>query len=319
MPQSTDSVFQIDASFVAIDTVVGSIIDDSLEGLPVLDSIPVTVSDSSSEVVSLPILQEKKKDKPAAQEVHSKREEPMPLSDFNPDISFYKTINSTKPLGNFGLLKNNFELPWLLVPFFIILLIFGRIGILNNKRIKQYFNASLSNRFVEVLAREEGVLSPLSSLLLMVYCITGSILLVITFQFFELNQIFYSLKYYGAVLFLVIFMLLLKVALIWFSRLLFGSQQLFNAHRFYFILYTKLLGVLLVFPLIFATFGNGIIKEYALYFALSIYAFMFVLRVSKVLINGFIKSPQNIHYIILYLCSLEIAPVALAFKALHLL
>ena len=244
----------------------------------------------------------------------------MPLSDFNPNISYYKAINSTKPVGNFGLLKNNFELPWLLVPFFIILLIFGRIGILNNKRIKQYFNASLSNRFVEVLAwKEESVLSPLSSLLLIVYCIAGSILLVITFQFFELNQIFYSLEYYGAVLFLVIFMLLLKVALIWFSRLLFGSQQLFNAHRFYFILYTKLLGVLLVFPLIFATFGNGIIKEYALYFALSVYAFMFVLRVSKVLINGFIKSPQNIHYIILYLCTLEIAPVALAFKALHLL
>src|SRR5690606_39043805 len=86
-----------------------------------------------------------------------------------------------KPIG-----ENNGN--WAIIPTLCLLIILARVNPFFDKTIAQYFNASVSNRFVDQLVREESAFfSPVSSLLLLFNLVVMALATPVLLQYFGLN------------------------------------------------------------------------------------------------------------------------------------
>lgn len=234
------------------------------------------------------------------------------------EISWVEKPNTPKVNKFQGEQKQSFEYNFLLLPLFIILALLIKIKPTNNKKITQYFNTVFSNRFFEQLLREDDTtLNPLSLRLLIVYCLSAAVLLFNVFVFFgESVNVKLGWQLFLLLSIAVPAFLLAKIFVIQVSNLLFFGGEALARYIFSLFTNTKILGLLLIVPIALSSFGYFEVRKMSLIVALVLYLLMFALRIGKSLIIGWQNNYAPKHYIILYICTLEIIPIVIFLKIL---
>lgn len=229
-----------------------------------------------------------------------------------------QTLTQVKPEGMVAQEKQESSAWWFLAPLFLILVLLASISVFTNKKVRQYFNATVSNRFIDQLMREEdAALTPLNLSLLLIYLLSFSVLIFNGIYFFS-PALFGSvdLLLFAYVILALGGYFVLKMMLISLSKALFGVTQAIDAFQFNLLLFTKVLGLLLVLPAIFSCFGYTAVREGAFWMGLGIYALMIMIRLTKSFIGGLGFENTSLYYIILYICSLEILPLVIVVKTM---
>lgn len=202
------------------------------------------------------------------------------------------------------------------VSLFSILLIWGLVKLLRQKKLSQTIESFLTNRFTSQLIREEGMLGSLMN----VWLLLSSVLcLGLLLSFFPAP---FNLVIDQFVWFLSLSLILLVLTFIRFGvHSVLGSilniPELSSEYIYNILLFLQALG-LLVFPLLVAIAYTPLDHSQLLIIGLSVTAIFFVIRIIKFLYIGIINYRIQPFYIILYLCALEIAPILLAVKWLGL-
>jgi hypothetical protein len=187
-----------------------------------------------------------------------------------------------------------------------------------NKKIKQYFNLLVSNRFIEQLIREEDAfLNPQNLRLFLIYFISTSILIFNGINLFS-DGLAISV---GWRLFLIIMLIIpvlffVKALVLFLSNITFKANEAIDKYSFNMYVSTKILALLLILPVIFSSFGFFEIRKLAVLFGGGIYALIYGLRIGKSMLTGWQNKLAPTQYIILYICTLEIAPFAILMKVL---
>lgn len=139
------------------------------------------------------------------------------------------------------------------------------------------------------------------------------ILSLFTNRLFEMNNLksdWLSFLYWNAGIFMVIG---LKMIIIYIIDIIFKRQDHF--HIFHHLNFYKLSGIILLPLYVFTFFVPETYKSLAFIFCISIILIFLVLREIKSFFNA-LSHRISLLYIILYLCTLEILPLMLAFAIL---
>jgi len=217
-----------------------------------------------------------------------------------------------------GLQKNNYDFDFLILPILLIFVLLIWVNPFKNKKIKQYFNLLVSNRFIEQLIREEDAfLNPQNLRLFLIYFISTSILIFNGINLFS-DGLAISV---GWRLFLIIMLIIpvlffVKALVLFLSNITFKANEAIDKYSFNMYVSTKILALLLILPVIFSSFGFFEIRKLAVLFGGGIYALIYGLRIGKSMLTGWQNKLAPTQYIILYICTLEIAPFAILMKVL---
>jgi hypothetical protein len=217
-----------------------------------------------------------------------------------------------------GLQKNNYDFDFLILPILLIFVLLIWVNPFKNKKIKQYFNLLVSNRFIEQLIREEDAfLNPQNLRLFLIYFISTSILIFNGINLFS-DGLVISV---GWRLFLIIMLIIpvlffVKALVLFLSNITFKANEAIDKYSFNMYVSTKILALLLILPVIFSSFGFFEIRKLAVLFGCGIYALIYGLRIGKSMLTGWQNKLAPTQYIILYICTLEIAPFAILMKVL---
>jgi hypothetical protein len=135
----------------------------------------------------------------------------------------------------------------------------------------------------------------------------------------ELGRTPYQL--HGALLFLFNLALLMgtfmaRVMLINLLGSLFNQLSLFREYLYHTFIFNKLLGVSVLTMLLFVVYTRGTLHEVLIWIALGVVLAVLIMRIIRGFVFSF-KKDISIFYMFLYLCALEIVPLALLYKWLE--
>ena len=106
-------------------------------------------------------------------------------------------------------------------------------------------------------------------------------------------------------------MLLLNLSGFLFNRLRIFREYLYNIN-----LYNRLLGIVLLPTFLFAFYTKGILRDVVFWTIGGLILVVIIMRIVRGLVFSF-KKDISIFYMFLYLCALEIAPLALLYNWLE--
>lgn len=282
---------------------------------------PFTIEGTNNET-SIFIENKPVKTKKAAQNL---KELTFTKKDFTSQITSPKKINWSKfeitEKSNFslpGLQKNNYDFDFLILPILIIFVLLIWVNPFKNKKIKQYFNLLVSNRFIEQLIREEDAfLNPQNLRLFLIYFISTSILIFNGINLFSDGlAISVSWRLFLIILLVIPILFFVKALVLFLSNITFQANEAIDKYSFNMFVSTKILALLLILPVIFSSFGFFEIRKLAVIIGVGIYALIYGLRIGKSMLTGWQNKLAPTQYIILYICTLEIAPFAILMKVL---
>ena len=114
------------------------------------------------------------------------------------------------------------------------------------------------------------------------------------------------------------------LAALFFSRMfilnfigfLFNRLKIFREYLYNIYLYNKLLGIILLPALLFTLYTNGTLREVIFWCIVAVVLVVIMMRIVRGIVFSF-KKDVSIFYMFLYLCALEIAPLALLYNWLE--
>lgn len=217
-----------------------------------------------------------------------------------------------------GLQKNNYDFDFLILPILLIFVLLIWVNPFKNKKIKQYFNLLVSNRFIEQLIREEDAfINPQNLRLFLIYFISTSILIFNGINLFSDGlAISVSWRLFLIIMLIIPVLFFVKALVLFLSNITFKANEAIDKYSFNMFVSTKILALLLILPVIFSSFGFFEIRKVAVLFGGGIYALIYGLRIGKSMLTGWQNKLAPTQYIILYICTLEIAPFAILMKVL---
>lgn len=213
---------------------------------------------------------------------------------------------------------------WIILLFLVIFSALAWIKVAYSRRIRQFFEAFLSNRYIRQMVREEFVFShPSSVVLSVIFLLTSALLLTQASHYYHWNiftgedssavpgNLFVFLK---ILLFLTLFYIG-KILIIRLSAVLFNAGEELTEYLFNLFLFNNILGILL-FPLTIGTvFATAISTGGIIIFSGGMAASSFIFRLIKCAYIGSVTTKISKSYIILYICTLEILPLFIVIKA----
>jgi len=205
--------------------------------------------------------------------------------------------------------------------FLVFLAMFGLLSIVRwnyNKNLKELFKAVVNVRMLREILREEIVLaSRASQLLTVLACLSYSLFFYLFFK--HLGFSFQSLKIDGFLHFLfilsiVVALYFIKILVLNLVKFLFEGDYSLTEYEFNFILLIKVVGLSLIpVSLLLAYYSEGS-RMWLLNAGIVVMTLGLVWRWVRGFSNALL-SGVSLVYIILYLCTLEILPVAVLLKA----
>ena len=198
---------------------------------------------------------------------------------------------------------------WVIGVLMVVLLILAMIRKLFPKRLGQLFPAITSNRFVSQLLREESVLSNRASLaMLLVFLLSMSLFLTQAIRYLNIPiPIDNGLGLFAGIALLIAAFLILKVLFYGLSSVLLKTENAMEEYLFHMVVFTNILGLLLLPVSILIAFTGGV-DVLLVKAGLILTALFFVFRLAKTLYLGTTTTNFSPFYLIVYLCTLEIAP-----------
>lgn len=209
---------------------------------------------------------------------------------------------------------------WLTALLLGVFILLAWLNVTYRKRIGQLANAFVSNRFVQQMIREEGLLTSRGALGLNTMALTVSSVFV--FQVVAVvgnGSVFVSdWALFLGVLGGLLVWALLKVAAISISGLLFKVEEQMQEYIFNIALFNQVLGLLLLPLVLCIAYMPTTYAPVFVWIGAGLAGLTFAVRVLKAGFHGFSAPGFSRVYIILYLCTLEILPLLLIAKGILL-
>lgn len=213
------------------------------------------------------------------------------------------------------LANNNLAAPWVFWVFLISLMVLAYLKVNYQKGIGDLFRTMGNRRLlIQVMREELSSSNRAASLLLIVFFLSAGML------FYHLHQLFHisllpgnGLLSYLQISGVLVFAYLIKSLTIRFVGLLSNGEQGLLEYDYTFWLYNKTLGILLLPLLIFGTYVGTPLARYFILFSIGLMMIFYLLRIGRGILHA-IQYRVRAFYIILYLCTLEILPLAILFK-----
>lgn len=222
-----------------------------------------------------------------------------------------------------GQVRNAENSSWIVVLFLVIFILLSWVNVSYSKRIRQFFEAFLSNRYIRQMVREEFVFShPTSIALSASFLLTSSLLLMQANSYFEWN-IFLdgnspvemnSFTVFIKFLFGLTIFYIGKIILIRISGSLFSAEEEITEYLFNLFLFNNILGLVLLPLVMIVVFANSLSPQNIIIFSGTLVLLAFLFRLVKCTYIGNISTKFSKSYIILYICTLEILPLFLLIK-----
>jgi hypothetical protein len=111
-------------------------------------------------------------------------------------------------------------------------------------------------------------------------------------------------------------MFLTRMVLMYLAGFLFNRLRIFREYLYNMFIFNKILGISVLPLLIFVVYTTGFLREMFHFAALATVSAIFVMRLIRGIVFSF-KKDVSIFYMFLYLCALEIVPLALFYRWLE--
>jgi hypothetical protein len=207
---------------------------------------------------------------------------------------------------------------WLFFLLFILLGIFAWIRIYYGSILEQTLQASVNFQVATRMFMDNSLLQKqLDNFLYLFYLLSTGFLVYIAetrFQFFPYGITGVPLLLFNLLLLAGLFftrILLVNLAGLLFNRIRIFREYLYNAYIF-----NKLLGVTLLPLLLFIVYTTGVIGKVFQWATVTAVSVILIMRLIRGIVYSF-KKDISIFYMFLYLCALEIVPLALLYKWLE--
>jgi ABC-type multidrug transport system fused ATPase/permease subunit len=210
---------------------------------------------------------------------------------------------------------SGFHPPWL---FLYLLVLFGLLAwvrVYYGNILSQTVQASTNFQMAARMFKDKSMLQiQLDNILHAFYFLAVACFLFFMEERLELAP--YGL--HGMVLYLFNLSLMLgiflaRIVLINLLGWLFNQLELFREYLYQTFIFNKLLGLVLLPVLLVAIYTRGAFQEVIIWVALGTVATVIIMRIIRGVVYSF-KKDISIFYMFLYLCALEIAPLALMYR-----
>jgi len=207
---------------------------------------------------------------------------------------------------------------WLFIALFMLLGFYAWIRIYYGSILMQTFQASVSFQVAGRLFKDNSVLQKqLDSVLYVFYLASTSLILYVAeirlgLEPYGVTGI--SLYFFNLAFLLFLFLtrvVLVNVAGFFFDRVLIYREYLYNN-----FIFNKLIGLIVLPLLLFVVYTNGFLQEIFQWLTIAAVAAVLILRMIRGVVFSF-KKDVSIFYMFLYLCALEIVPLALLYRWLE--
>lgn len=201
--------------------------------------------------------------------------------------------------------------------FVSVLALWAYMRFVKPRRFTQLMQSFVSNRLIEQIIREEGLLRSDTHV---VFSVTG-MLVIATFavQWLRSKTIWANDSFWEPfllVLALLMIGFLIRLLLFRLTAFVFEAKESMEEYVYLVLLHTGMAGMAL-FPIqALSVFGVNLPSEALLYVGAVIFTFLYVSRLGRVFAVGYGQQSISVLYIILYLCALEILPVAIVLRFL---
>jgi len=229
----------------------------------------------------------------------------------------YNQLLKAPTIAPIGLNNNQHSDDWISISIFACLVLFSITRFLYFRRLGQVFKAVFVNRLLSQINRESNIKKEgITLLLLIVFFISTSLFIYKTsinyfdFDWLGMNP---SISFFFLILLIVFAYYFAKLILIKFIGYVFNTQQETNDYLIYNLIFLLVIGNVLLIPVIIQNYISNIV---GFYFAICFLLLSEAYRITKAVISLFSYSKFSVLFIFLYLCTVEIIPVMIAYKVL---
>lgn len=237
-----------------------------------------------------------------------------------PQKQFLQTTSAFKPHNlvpehNEPLAINHQAFDWITIVFLVCLFVFAWIQTSYSKRLTQIFRAVAQPHHVNQLEREGNLFKEriIIGLGLNYYLLSS----IFFFQIFTLTSNvpfgFSSLTFTGIIFACIFLFQMLKTAIIHITGIIFETGESARQYQLIILIFNHIIGIVL-FPIVVIAFYWK--SEGLLIAGIVIISLIIFYRFYRGILTGRDNKSYNLFYLFLYLCTLEILPLLLIFKAI---
>jgi hypothetical protein len=223
--------------------------------------------------------------------------------------------NNLSPKHNGALAINKQSTDWITVVFLSCLIILAWIQTSYPKRFLQIFRAVLQPHFINQLEREGNLFRERITLGLgFIYYTISSIFIFQLFKQFIGMPTGLSGMAFAAIIFgsLLTFQFL-KSTIIYTTGIIFDTSEYARRFQLNTLIFNNIIGIILFPVAIIALYWNS--TAYLIIGGIIVILLVFY-RLLRNILTGMANKGYNLFYLFLYLCTLEILPLALLYKAI---
>jgi hypothetical protein len=225
------------------------------------------------------------------------------------------TPNNLSPKHLDPLAVNRQSTDWITLVFLTCLIILAWIQTIYQKRFIQIFRAVFQPHYVNQLEREGNLFRERITLgLSFIYFTIGSIFIYQIFREFESVPVGFSNLGFAAIIFasLLIYQLF-KSMIVYTTGIIFNTTEHSRQFQLNSLIFNTIIGIVL-FPIaIIALYWDSTVY---LIIGSVIVSLLVVYRLIRDILLGMANKSYNLFYLFLYLCTLEILPLVLVYKAI---
>ncbi|MFZ4547397.1 MAG: DUF4271 domain-containing protein [Bacteroidales bacterium] len=239
---------------------------------------------------------------------------PPPKKEYLQTTSIF-TPNNLSPKHSGPLAVNRQATDWITLVFLTCLIILAWIQTIYQKRFIQIFRAVLQPHYINQLEREGNLFRERINLgLNFIYFTISSIFIYQIFREFESVPPGLTNLSFAAIIFacLLIFQLL-KSTIVYTTGVIFNTAEHSRQFQLNSLIFNHVIGIVL-FPIaIIALYWDNTIY---LIIGSLIVSLLVIYRLIRDILTGMANKSYNLFYLFLYLCTLEILPLVLVYKAI---
>ncbi|HIA36350.1 MAG TPA: DUF4271 domain-containing protein [Flavobacteriales bacterium] len=201
---------------------------------------------------------------------------------------------------------------WILPLLVLVFMVLVWVRIYHNKRAKLLVKAFISRLYIVHMLREsDSLMVGLSIALNFVFVVVLSLFLFLVIIYYQVNIPFSDVInpifiFSGALVLLYAG----KTFVLWFLGVIFNEGEKFYEYIFHVFLFNKILGIFLL-PVVIGISYSKIGAQYLIYTGIFLIIIIYLYRIYRGVIVCTREANLSKYYIFLYLCTLEILPMAL--------
>lgn len=237
-----------------------------------------------------------------------------PHKQFVQTTSVFKPHN-LQPKHSGPLALNQQATDWITIVFLACLFIFAWIQTTYSKRLNQIFRAVARQHHVNQLERDGNIFKERIALGLGLnyYLITSIFIFQILNEFGIIPAGFHSLTITGIIFTGLFVYQLLKSLAIYTSGVIFNTSESARQYHLIILIFNYITGIILFPVVVIAFYWNSSAFLIAGIISISL---LVIYRVVRGFLSGQDNKSYNLFYLFLYLCTLEILPLLLIYKAI---